>query len=136
MDSAGFTKMILDDYRAFQSTYQQAYEADDPSALNTVAMDPLLSAVTSDVKATAAKHLVYRWAVQLNPRVQGWRPDQSVAVVIDCVRTLAWYSFSTETGKRIASKPDSTTRLYRYAMTYEPASQTWKASAVEGASKC
>jgi hypothetical protein len=136
MSGPAFTKTVLDDYRAYQAAYQQAYESDDPSGLSTVAAGPLLSAVTKDIQQTKAKDLVYRFVVQLNPRVQFWERNQSLAVVVDCIRTLSWYSFSVTTGKPVRSDTSSSTKLYRYAMTYDPTSRAWKASAVKGASKC
>jgi hypothetical protein len=137
MSSPKFTKAVLDAYRAYQSAYRRAYESDNASGLSAVAMDPLLAAVTKDVRQTAAKRLVYRFTLELNPRVQTWRADRTMAVVVDCVRTVGWYSFSITTGKRVASGTSSpTTRLYRYAMRFDPGSQTWKAYTEEGGSKC
>ncbi|MGI8330740.1 hypothetical protein ACRYCC_12305 [Actinomadura scrupuli] len=137
MTTPDYTKAVLDGYRAYQAAYQRAYEAGDPSELDGVATNPLLAAVTKDVRQTIGRRLVYRFALQLNPRVQTWRADRTEAVVIDCVRTVNWYAFSVRTGKRIASGSNKpTTRLSRYAMRYDPGSRTWRAYTQEGGSKC
>ncbi len=136
MTTADFTKSVLTAYRTYQQAYELAYETANPAGLGAVATDPMLAAVTKEVNQAAAKKLVYRWALQLNPRVQTWKADRSEAVVIDCVRTLSWYSFSIKTGKRVASGTKSTTRLFRYAMRYDLSSQTWKVYTEEGGAKC
>jgi hypothetical protein len=137
MSTPEFSTAVLDGYRAYQKAYTSAYASANPAGLGAVAMNPLLTAVTKDVRKTAARRQVYRFAFQLNPRVQTWRADRTEAVVVDCVRTVGWYAFSLTTGKRVASggsKP--TTRLYRYAMRFEPGTRTWKAYTQDGGSRC
>ena len=137
MTDQEFTKTVLDAYRAYQKAYVRAYQTASAAELDAVALDPLLAAVTKDVRQTAAQRRVYRFAFELNPRVQTWRPDRSVAVVIDCVRTIGWYAFSLTTGKKVASGSNRpTTKLSRVGMKYDPGARTWKAYATEGNSRC
>jgi hypothetical protein len=136
MTTPEFTKAVLDAYLAYQKAYKTAYAAGSPTGLRAVAMDPALSVVTKDVEQVVAKHLVYRFTLQLNPKVQSWRLDRSTAVVADCIRTLDWYSFSTVTGKRVRSGGVSGTTLSRFGLRYDPAGGTWKVYAIEGQSKC
>lgn len=126
-------KAVLDRYREYQKIYRQVYETNDPAPLADVAMDPLLAAVTQDVKATAAKGEIWRFTNVLNPKIQARSKDNSVVVILDCVHTLAAYRFSVRTGKRLSTQ-DGETKLYQVALRYN--SGAWKVSNAKWGKKC
>ncbi|MBB4773357.1 hypothetical protein ACN3XK_12460 [Actinomadura welshii] len=131
--TAQLFKTVLDRYREYQAAYKKAYEKNDPSELNTVAMDPLLSQVSEDVEATKAKGEIWRFTNTFNPRVYARSKDSSKVYVIDCVRTLAAYRYSAETGKRLGGVPDG---AYVYRATVQYDSGTWKVAANVRDSSC
>jgi hypothetical protein len=124
--TAELYKTVLKRYRAYQDAYKKAYETNDPSTLPDVAMDPLLTKVTDDVKATKAKGEIWRFANTFNPRVYARSKDSTKVYVIDCVRTLAAYRFSAKTGKRLSQTPGEAF-VYRATLAYD--SGTWKVAA-------
>lgn len=104
-------------YRDYQRMYEQAYETSDTSRLDAVAMDPLLSIIDKDVAKIQRQGVFWRFHNVLNPRVQGRSKDDSIVVILDCVRTLGSYRFSARTGKRLASWRDGS-HLYQAVMRY------------------
>ena len=117
---------VLKRYREYQDVYRKAYENNDPSELDAVAMDPLLSQVTKDVEATRAKGEIWRFTNTLNPRVYARSRDSTKVYVIDCVRTLAAYRYSAETGERLDGIPGG---AFTYRATIQYDSGTWKVAA-------
>ncbi|POM25028.1 hypothetical protein BTM25_36690 [Actinomadura rubteroloni] len=122
---AQIDKIVLARYRAYQSAYQHAYETNDPTALPTVAMDPVLSRVTTDIERTKAKNEIWRFTNISNPRIYARSKDGHTVYVVDCISTLGAYRFSTLTGKRIDGGP-GTAFLYRSAVSFGEG--TWKVS--------
>jgi hypothetical protein len=117
-------------YRGYQLAYERAYEKSDPSILNAVAMDPLLSKVSQDVAAVQAQGLIWRFHNVVNPKVQGNSTDGSEVVILDCVKTIGAYKFDAKTGKRLGSWRSGTAE-YQAIMRYSDS--TWKISeATEG----
>jgi hypothetical protein len=131
--TAQLFETVLDRYREYQAAYKKAYEQNDPSELNAVAMDPLLSQVTEDVEATKAKGEIWRFSNTFNPRVYARSKDSTKVYVIDCVRTLAAYRYSAETGERIDGGPGA---AYVQRTTLQFDSGTWKAAATARDEKC
>ncbi|MFI0483723.1 hypothetical protein [Actinomadura sp. 9N215] len=119
-------KTILERYRAYQAAYKKAYETNNPAELPTFAMDPLLSQVTKDVEATRAKGEIWRFTNTFNPRVYARAKDSTKIYVIDCVRTLAAYRYSADTGKRTGEVPGG---AYVYRATVQYDSGAWKVAA-------
>ncbi|WP_146778890.1 hypothetical protein [Actinomadura craniellae] len=124
---------VLARYREYHKAYKNAYETGDPSSLTTVAMDPLLTSVTKDVERTHAKGEIWRFTNVLNPRVKGRSKDNSLVIVIDCVRTLGTHRFSTRTGKRLGSYPGGT-NIQESLMKY--AGGTWTISDTKLGKRC
>jgi hypothetical protein len=120
-------------YRGYQLTYERAYENNDPSLLNAVAMDPLLSLVSRDINNIRAQGFTWRFHNVLNPHVQGSSADGSSVVILDCVKTLGSYKFSAKTGKRIGSYRGGTA-AYQATMRYSDS--TWKISEATEGEKC
>lgn len=120
-------------YRGYQLTYERAYENNDPSLLNAVAMDPLLSLVARDIDNIRGQGFIWRFHNVLNPHVQGSSADGSSVVILDCVKTLGSYKFSAKTGKRIGSYRGGTV-AYQATMRYSDS--TWKISETTGGGKC
>ncbi|MCO6006579.1 hypothetical protein NE236_16460 [Actinoallomurus purpureus] len=120
-------------YREYQRMYEQAYESNDTSRLDTVAMDPLLSIIDKDVEKIQHQGVFWRFHNVLNPRVQGRTNDDSVVVILDCVRTLGAYRFSARTGKRLGSWRDGS-HLYQAVMRYSDG--TYKISDATEGRKC
>jgi len=120
-------------YRAYQLAYEKAYQTNDASVLNPVAMDPLLTRTSKDVASVRAKGLIWRFHNVINPQVQGSSTDGSTVVVLDCLKTLGAYKFDAKTGKRLSSWRGGTAQ-YQATMRYS--SNIWKISdAIEGG-KC
>ncbi|GAB3986331.1 hypothetical protein GCM10029978_101570 [Actinoallomurus acanthiterrae] len=120
-------------YREYQRMYEQAYESNDTSRLDAVAMDPLLSIIDKDVANIQRQGVFWRFHNVLNPRVQGGSKDDSIVVIIDCVRTLGSYRFSAKTGKRLAAWHDGS-NLYQAIMRYTDG--TYKISDATEGRKC
>lgn len=116
-------KTVLDRYREYQAAYKRTYEKNDPSELPSVAMDPLLSRLVKDVEKTKAKGEFWRFTNSLNPRVYAKSRDSTKIYVLDCVRTLAAYRFSSTTGKRLGGGPGG---AYVVRTTVQYDSGTWK----------
>ncbi|WP_141578083.1 hypothetical protein [Actinomadura sp. WMMA1423] len=119
-------RTVLDRYRAYQAAYKKAYETNDPAGLTDVAMDPLLTEVTDDIEATKAKGQIWRFTKTVNPRVYARSKDSTKIYLIDCVKTLAGYRFSAETGKRTGGGKGGA-YVYRYTVQYDGG--TWKVAA-------
>ncbi|MFB9832104.1 hypothetical protein [Actinoallomurus acaciae] len=120
-------------YRGYQLTYEMAYENNDPSLLNPVAVDPLLSTVTRDINEIRAQGYIWRFHNVLNPHVQGTSADGSTVVVLDCIKTLGSYKFSAKTGRRLGSYRGGTA-AYQATMRYSDS--TWKISEATEGEKC
>jgi hypothetical protein len=117
-------------YRGYQLTYERAYENNDASVLNAVAMDPLLSKVSQDIDDVRRQGIIWRFHNVLNPQIQGGSKDSSSVVILDCVKTLGSYKFDASTGRRIGSWRGGTAE-YQAVMRYSDS--TWKISeATEG----
>jgi hypothetical protein len=124
---------VLARYRAYQKAYEKAYERNDPSGLTAHVMDPLLGVIAKDIEKMTAKQEIWRFHNVLNPRIKGRAPNSSVVTVIDCVRTLAAYRFSTKTGKRLGAYRGGT-RAYLAVLKYVDG--TWKISNATEGQKC
>jgi hypothetical protein len=123
----------LEQYKKFQETYRTVYQTGDPAPLADVAVDPILSVVTKDVRATYAKHEIWRFTTVLNPKV-GWRSEDRTSVLIyDCIRTLSAWKFSTKTGKRLGGGPGGT-HVYRARLRYDGIG--WKVAEGLSGKKC
>ena len=120
-------------YRAYQLAYEKAYQTNDASVLNPVAMDPLLAAVSKDIASVRAKGLIWRFHNVLNPKVQGSSTDGSTVVILDCVRTLGAYKFDAKTGKRLSSWRGGTAQ---YQATLRYSTNIWKTSEATEGGKC
>jgi hypothetical protein len=120
-------------YRGYQLTYEMAYENNDPSLLNPVAMDPMLSIITRDINDIRAQGFIWRFHNVLNPHVQGSTPDGSSVLILDCIKTLGSYKFSAKTGKRLGSYRGGTA-AYQATMRYSDS--TWKISEATEGGKC
>jgi hypothetical protein len=120
-------------YRGYQLAYERAYENNDPSILNAVAMEPLLSLVSRDINDIRGQGFIWRFHNVLNPHVQGGSADGSSVVILDCVKTLGSYKFSAKTGRRIGSYRGGTS-AYQATMRYSDS--TWKISEATGGGKC
>lgn len=96
-------------------------------------MDPLLSQVTKDVEATKARGEIWRFSNTLNPRVYARSKDSTKVYVIDCIRTLAAYRYSAETGERLDGGPGD---AYVQRTTLQYDSGTWKAAATARDERC
>ncbi|MEU5993210.1 hypothetical protein ABZ806_29935 [Spirillospora sp. NPDC047418] len=131
--TAELYKTVLQRYRAYQDAYKKAYDANDPSGLADVAMDPLLTEVTNDVQATKAKGVILRFTNTFNPRVYARSKDSTKVYVIDCIRTLAAYRYSAKTGERLDGGP-GVARLQRTTLQYD--SGVWKAAATAQDKTC
>lgn len=117
-------------YRGYQLTYERAYENNDTSILNAVAMDPLLSTISSDIDGIRRQGVIWRFHNVVNPQIQGTSNDGSSVVILDCVKTLGSYKFSAKTGRRIGAWRGGTAE-YQAVMRYSDS--TWKISeATEG----
>lgn len=126
-------QIVLDRYREYQKAYKAAYERNDASDLSTVAMDPLLTIVTKDVEATAAKGEIWRFTNVSNPQIQGRSKDSRILFITDCVKTLGAYRFSTKSGKLIGSYRGGT---YVYHVRIEYHHSTWKVSNSKQGKRC
>jgi hypothetical protein len=120
-------------YRGYQLAYERAYENNDASILNAVAMDPLLSKVSGDINDVRSQGIIWRFHNVLNPQVQGGSGDGSSVVILDCVKTLGSYKFDAKTGKRIGSWRGGTAE-YQAIMRYSD--DTWKISEATEGRKC
>lgn len=120
-------------YRNYQLAYERAYETNDASVLDPVAMDPMLSEVTQDVADIRAKGVIWRFHNVLNPRVQGTSNDGSSVVILDCVRTLGAYRYDAKTGKRLNGWRGGS-REYQAIMRYSD--DSWKISEARQGGKC
>ncbi|WP_157431380.1 hypothetical protein [Actinomadura hibisca] len=116
---------VLSRYREFQKVYKQVYERNDATDLATVAVDPVLTNVTRDVEKVKAANQVWRFTLVTNPKVYARAKDGLTVYVVDCLRTLGSYRFSTKTGKRTGGGPGGAF-VYRTAVRYD--SGTWKVS--------
>ncbi|XRQ11864.1 hypothetical protein ACN3XK_13540 [Actinomadura welshii] len=124
--TAQLFKTVLDRYREYRDVFKKAYDGNDPSELDTVAMDPLLTEVTKDIEATKASGHIWRFTMTVNPRVYARSRDSTKVYLIDCVRTLAGYRYSAKTGERTGGGPGGA-YLYRYTVQYDDG--TWKVAA-------
>lgn len=120
-------------YREYQRMYEQAYQTNDTGRLGTVAMDPLLSIIDRDVAKIKQQGVFWRFHNVLNPKIQGRTKDDSIVVILDCVRTLGSYRFSAKTGERLASYRDGS-HLYQAIMRYTD--DTYKISDATQGRKC
>ena len=120
-------------YRTYQLTYERAYKNNDPSVLNTVAMDPLLAKVTEDINGIRAQGIAWHFHNVLNPKVQGASADGSSVVILDCVMTLGSYKFDARTGDRLGLWRGGTA-TYQAIMRYSDGA--WKISEATEGGKC
>jgi hypothetical protein len=120
-------------YRGYQLAYEKAYETNDASVLDPVAMDPLLATVAKDIASVRADGLIWRFHNAINPHVQGSSTDGSTVVILDCLKTLGSYKFDAKTGKRLGSWRGGTAE-YQATMRYS--SNIWKISDATVGGKC
>lgn len=123
--TAQLFETVLKRYREYQAAYKKAYEKNDPSELDAVAMDPLLTKITKDIEATKARGEVWRFTTTLNPRVYARSEDSTKIYIVDCVRTLVGYRYSAETGERLDGGSGGA-HLFRTTLQYD--SGVWKAA--------
>lgn len=131
--TAELFKTVLQRYRAYQDAYKKAYETNDPSELDAVAMDPLLTQITEQIETTRAKGEIWRYTSTFNPRVYARSKDSTKVYVVDCIRTLVGYRYSAETGERLGGGPGGT-HLFRTTLQYD--SGVWKVAASVREKKC
>lgn len=131
--TAQLFKTVLQRYRDYQAAYKKAFETNDPSGLDAVAMDPLLSKVTKDIEATQAKGEIWRFTTTLNPHIYARSKDSTKIYVVDCIRTLVGYRYSAETGERLSGGRGGA-HLFRTTLQYD--SGTWKVAASVREKKC
>jgi hypothetical protein len=120
-------------YRGYQLAYERAYQNNDASILDAVAVDPILSKLSQDVDAVRAQGLIWRFHNVLNPRVQGSSTDGAKVVILDCVKTIGAYKYDAKTGKRLGSWRGGTSE-YQAIMLYS--GNTWKISEATEAGTC
>jgi hypothetical protein len=116
---------VLKAYADYQRAYRKAYEANDPTRLTEVAMDPLLATVTKDIERVRAKGEIWRFANVSNAKVYARSADGLNVYVVDCMRTIGAYRYSARTGERLGGGTGAA-YLYRTAVTYR--SGVWKVS--------
>lgn len=126
-------KTALQRYRDYQAAFKRAYEANDPSELRAVAIDPLLTKVTNDIADIRAKGEIWRFTSTFNPRVYARSKDSTKIYIVDCIRTLVGYRYSAKTGERLGGGPGGA-HLFRTTLQYD--SGTWKAAASVREKKC
>jgi len=124
---------VLARYREFRRVFKRAYELNDATELGTVAMDPLLNEVTRDIEQLKRKGQIWRFTTVSNPRVYARSKDGMTVYVVDCIRTLAGYRFSTKTGKRTGGGTGGS-YLHRAALRYDQG--TWKVADSVRDKKC
>jgi hypothetical protein len=134
MTTAQINTQVLARYREYQRVYEQIYETNDPTPLAAVAIDPLLTIITKDVKDTAAKGEIWRFTNVLHPQIQGRSKDGAIVIILDCVRTLGAYRYSAKTGKRLGATSTGGTRLYQAVMKFTGGN--WKISEGKQGKKC
>ncbi|MDX6738666.1 hypothetical protein [Actinocorallia sp. A-T 12471] len=127
-------KIVLDRYRLYQKTYEQAYATGDPTPLADVATDPLLTIITKDVTKTHNAGHIWRFRNLLNPKIQKRSSNLTKIAVIDCIRTLGAFRFSAKTGKRTGGTKKSTTFGYSVIFVYD--GTTWNASEAKKGKPC
>jgi hypothetical protein len=120
-------------YRSYQLAYERAYEANDASVLDPVAMDPLLAKISKDLAKVRGQGVIWRFHNVLNPVVQGTSSDGARVVILDCVRTLGSYRYDAKTGKRLGSWRGGT---FEYQATMRYSNDTWKISEAAEGGKC
>jgi hypothetical protein len=120
-------------YRSYQLAYERAYENNDATVLNPLAMDPLLSRVAKDIASVHTDGLIWRFHNVINPHVQGSSADGSTVVVLDCLKTIGAYKISAKTGKRLGTWRGGTSQ-YQATMRYT--SDIWKISDATEGGKC
>jgi hypothetical protein len=133
MTTAQIDQQVLARYRDYQRAYERAYETNSPAVLTDYAMDPLLGVIAGDLRTLAAHGQVWRFHNVLNPKIEGRARNGSTVFVVDCVRTLAAYRFSTKTGRSLGAFRGGT-RAYRAVMRYTAG--TWKISNATEGQKC
>jgi hypothetical protein len=120
-------------YRAYQLTYEQAYENNNANLLDPVAMDPLLTTVSTDIASVRAGGFIWRFHNVVNPHVQGASADGSTVVILDCLETLGAYKYDAKTGRRLGAFRGGTAQ-YQATMRYS--NNIWKISDVTRGGKC
>ncbi|GAA2603518.1 hypothetical protein SMC26_03610 [Actinomadura fulvescens] len=126
-------KTVLQRYLEYQRVYKRVYRVNDPAPLSAIVTEPLLSSITKDVQAMAAKNEVWRFTNIFNPRVQSRSPDGASVNVIDCVRTLTAYRYSTKTGQRLGG---GTGDAVAYLTTLKYDAGTWKVADSKRGNSC
>lgn len=120
-------------YRAYQLAYERAYENNNASLLNPVAMDPLLTTISKDIASVSADRFIWRFHNVINPQVQGTSADGSTVVILDCLETIGAFKYDAKTGKRLGSFRGGTSQ-YQATMRYS--SNIWKISDGTKGGKC
>ena len=133
MSTKQIDQAVLARYREYQQIYERVYETNDPTPLRAIAMDPLLTIITNDVRKISAKGEIWRFHNVLNPKIQGRSKDGGIVAVIDCVRTLGAYRFSATTGERLGAWRGGT-YLYQAVMRFSDGA--WKISEARQGKKC
>jgi hypothetical protein len=133
LPTAQVNQTVLDRYREYQRVYKRVYETNDPTELSTVTMDPLLSQITQDIEKTKAKGEIWRFTTVSSAQVYARSKDGLTVYVVDCIRTLAGYRFSSKTGKRTGGGTGGAF-LHRVAVRYDHG--MWKVSDSVRDKKC
>jgi hypothetical protein len=128
-----FQQSVLNGYRNYMAVYEQAYETNDVSKLHQYAIDPLLSQVVDELQANTNKKIIWRFHNVLDPILQGWSNDRSLAVVLDCVQNLGAYEYSLADGHRLTFKKP--TRIY-YQTHMRYMQGIWKAVSLKTGGPC
>ena len=133
MTTPQFKQAVLSGYKAYMTAYEHAYATNITSTLGQYAADPVLGKVTKEIQADAAKKVVWRFHNVLNPQLQGWATDRTLAVVLDCVQNLGWYKYSLTSGARTGTK-SAGNNYYQTHLKYVDA--VWKVTEVKVGGRC
>lgn len=133
MSSPQLKQSVIDAYRVYMAAYERAYETNDTSTLDQYAVDPILGQVVRDIQANAAKRVIWRFHNVLNPQLQGWTPDKTTVLVLDCLQNLGSYEYSLNDGSRISTKK-AVNSYYQAQMKYVQG--TWKIADAKAGNQC
>jgi hypothetical protein len=133
MTAPQLRQSVLDGYKSYMAASEAAYETNNTSSLGQYAVDPILSRVTQDIQANAAKGVIWRFHNVLNPQLQGWSKDKTLVVVLDCLQNLGSYEYSLANGARVSTKKAANS-YYQAHLKYIQG--VWKITDAKVGSRC
>jgi hypothetical protein len=133
MTAPQLRQSVLDGYKSYMAASEAAYETNNTSSLGQYAIDPILSRVTQDIQADAAKGVIWRFHNVLNPQLQGWSKDKTLVVVLDCLQNLGSYEYSLANGARVSIKKTANS-YYQAHLKYIQG--VWKITDAKVGSRC